>query len=249
MRKFIDIVEAPISVYNTNVEVEPFGKTSFHDDDRKLIHSEKAQNKVHRIWETSVVDVHMYLVDVKRTPDKAFYDIQAGTAKYPPNINATPGAITVVFSNNEGADRVPLTGWMIAHRLLHAIASDDRSEVNTFIRKLVDQQSGIMFDLKNYNSNIMDWTLACAMGTSRAARNWNLTTATELLPEAFAQYILKGKVTLRELPEVIIYKDERYPCIQGNLDFCNRVVSSYADFLTKTMADIIEAAKGKTFYM
>ena len=66
-------------------------------------------------------------------------------------------SITVVFTNNAAAEKVPLTYWTIAHRIGHAFDATERRGYrvgnyrDTFFRRLDNLLDNILKECYNYN--------------------------------------------------------------------------------------------------
>lgn len=261
----------PISVHNINVD--PDAETSsFHKDDRGIINSPKAIKKIKKIWRSSVADVHVYTLDLKIDPDEAlnlaiYGSYGDGELDMLKGIKFDPNVINAILTTNQGAERYPITGWMLAHRLFHCFQSDHYSEFhqsaisvdgadspNRIVDQIFEQLGGVQFDLENYRitnghyeDHLMKRYLSCLMGTTKACREFKLANASELLPECFAQYMLKGKVTLRPLPSEKFVIDGRsyYPLPETDIAECNHVVKSFENFLNRYFPVLIERAKGR----
>jgi len=260
--------EMPIRVNNLNVS--PDAK-SFHADDKALLNSEKAIAKIKRIWKSSVADVDLYTLDVGLAPDHALsvaldgggrpedHDAETLSGIEKHGVEFDPEAISVILTNNDGGGRLPLTGWIIAHRLYHCFQSARESIYHTansehlgpnlvlIAAKISEQLSGIMFDLENYSADYVPRDLRAAlMGSTKACRDNNLTSYYELIPECFAQYMLRGKVSLRDLPsKPFIVDGQRFIPNEANYKYCNKLVRGFERFLNDNFHDLIEAAKGR----
>jgi hypothetical protein len=129
-------------------------------------------------------------------------------------------SVSVLFTFNEGDGRVPFTQWMVAHRLIHAIYNGMPRIHNT-----ADKIRALQTNMIHYAADVLSWTLpsrtfddedegfdlgsagisvkspyvAAAVGNTRALRTSNLTQAGEWFPEHGAEYLIKGRVTLRRL--------------------------------------------------
>lgn len=267
------VQEAPIAIHHIDSDSEV---SSFRDDDHTITRAPKPVEKIKKIWKTSVADVELYLYDrgldkdetlntlrlAKRTAipkhklsqaqrnDELYLDdMEKMVASIVPN----PEAITVVLTNNEGSGRMPLTGWMIAHRLCHAMEISKNTDFGAQPQGLREFMKKSFRDMANdleeiyAKTNIYPKQLSCLIGTTKACRDRTLTQPGELYPECFAQYMLTGKVKLNPLPSTVV--------IDGRSIKLNPHTNSYiADDIkyrqTKMMAQfaqIIEMAKGHVF--
>lgn len=219
--------------------------SSFRPDDKKLLSHPKGLDKIHKVWRSSVVDVDLYTFDMNMPPDIALTvattnsrDPHAILAGLENTIKPNPETITVVFTQNEGAKRMPLTGWIIAHRMFHAFQSSkdgpmhhaNRLGIDRICVALFDQMT-IAFDaLKDYSTDVK--ALACAIGTTKACRDGNLSQFRELVPECFAQYMLRGRVRLNRI------NDDRDAI---------SAIEEFEAFLNTAFGNMIEKARGGVF--
>jgi len=139
-------------------------------------------------------------------------------------------SINIIFTNNTGAQRVPMTAWMMAHRIGHALRRTRGSastagtgyaytEASKYLingtTDILENDYGIptsMLADRNGNyggygegSNRRKELLYRAfwhhIGTFRSARDGNLREEFEMLNELVAQYITQGEIRLNPLPE------------------------------------------------
>jgi hypothetical protein len=125
--------------------------------------------------------------------------------------SSNPNNITIVFTNNVGDQKVPLTPWIIAHRTSHALYrgglqnNEIRREYNLFMREyqntlkhcygisINEYGSGVDKDnsqrLKRFFSTV---------GTFKSARDKKVIRPFEFIHECFAQYLMEGGVTFNE---------------------------------------------------
>ncbi len=125
------------------------------------------------------------------------------------NVLANPSAITIIFVGNTGSEKVPMTPWIIAHRIAHAIDSTryGQEEYKKAIAKFEYEFKLILKDHYRFD-NFRDEKkkadalamLFNAIGTMRSARLGKITRYREFYHELFAQHLLNKKaVTPEEL--------------------------------------------------
>lgn len=121
--------------------------------------------------------------------------------------------ITVLFTNNSAAEKVPLTPWTIAHRIGHSFAATFRN--NRDLEYLNRQISSILKQLfeQCYNINVNSSNLRFSqeyyvrdfyqkIGKFRSARMGKLLRATEFYHEAFAYWLLHdGELDFNDPPQ------------------------------------------------
>jgi hypothetical protein len=132
------------------------------------------------------------------------------------------GEITIIFTNNTAAEKVPLTPWTIAHRIGHAFYATEQkkyrsSTIDSHI-KYIDNILKDIFDScydydilsKSYNRTILgnrDYILRDFLeniGTFRSARLKKLPRTFEFFFECFAQWLLSnGNLKFNDFPKVL----------------------------------------------
>jgi hypothetical protein len=126
------------------------------------------------------------------------------------NIQKKPGVITVIFTNNQGLERVPLTPWIIAHRLGHVL--EKAGGMKRFEKILDDGLARVIQIAYSYTISYQDKTLqfhsmvalhqlAAAIGTMKSAAK--LTKYYEFPHELLAQYLQTGGIQFRNLPVIL----------------------------------------------
>jgi hypothetical protein len=230
-----DLFESPISSFDT---IGDFDKnSSFRSPiDRKILTTPKAVEKITRKWSNTPVDFNMYFVN---SPEAGRHHevgevtpawLQSNMPKAAKEIKIKQGAINVIFTNNKGAERVPMTAWVIAHRLCHALyrgsgGGNGTGHVGSEIVDIRDQiimtsstilknygiqtadshrklyrETGFTNTTNTYNSPKNLRDFYHAIGTMKSARDANIRNELEFVMELFAQYIITGKITFNKLP-------------------------------------------------
>lgn len=129
-------------------------------------------------------------------------------------------AITVIFTQNTGTEKIPMTAWAIAHRLGHAIKRGPNFEryfsevLLQDFRELLDEIYGInkQRSLGGYKYSYSseddekERSLAQAVGTMRSARQSNLVNFYEFTYELIAQWIITGKIKFNPIPRSLILR-------------------------------------------
>lgn len=275
--RWTEISEAPISLDYRGFNASPDETTSFDASDQRLAASEKARAKIKHLWRNSVVDVDAVMVNLRMEPTRAAYELEAGfisTAErvgdvYGITINPRPEAITVVFGQNEGTNKVPLTGWIMAHRMYHVFQGADWDsyagghakfpKVRPFVRLADDILKETLNELPSMyrddrrRTDAFSWLrnpemnslFAHAVLPTKAGRDGVLTNPEELLPEAFALYILRGKLKLNRLPDQLGDMTLR-PHSRKLADDAVRILE---ETLVRAFSGLIEYAKGKVLVL
>ena len=167
--------------------------------------------KLPNAWKQS----EMGLVDINNLPQ--LIKVEAGKDFPMP----TDNEITIIFTNNAAAEKVPLTPWTIAHRIGHSFAATFRRTNDNAIKNYDASISNILKKLLMcYNikpdTNIIsrDLTLSNTyymrdlyqkIGKFRSARLGKLNRPAEFYHEAFAYWLLHdGELNFNDAPQSLI---------------------------------------------
>lgn len=165
--------------------------------------------KLPNAWKQS----EMGLVDINNLPE--LIKVEAGKDFPMP----TDNEITIIFTNNAAAEKVPLTPWTIAHRIGHSFAATFRRTNDNAIKNYDASISNILKKLLmcyNINTNLTyrDLTLSDAyyirdlyqkIGKFRSARMGKLNRPAEFYHEAFAYWLLHdGELNFNDAPQSLI---------------------------------------------
>ena len=129
--------------------------------------------------------------------------------------NPDQDAITIIFTNNDAAEKTPLTYWTIAHRISHAFyVTDGGSNDNRIIMRRIYKILQEIFEYcYNFNMSIDDISglnkpiirhFFESIGTFRSARMKKIVRGFEFIHECFAQYLLSnGNLNFNDFPEYL----------------------------------------------
>jgi len=132
--------------------------------------------------------------------------------------------VTVIFTNNAAAEKVPLTPWTITHRIGHAFAATFRGRQNDNSIKYYDREiSRILKEiLECYGMNTSAYTnlrysnmysirdLFQKIGKFRSARRELLPRPAEFYHECFAYWLLHdGELNLNPAPEILMSDNKK----------------------------------------
>ena len=124
--------------------------------------------------------------------------------------------ITVFFTNNAAAEKVPLTPWTIAHRIGHSFAATFRKNndlnyinrnISNILKNLFEQAYNINTsnsrDLR-YSSDYYVRDFFQKIGKFRSARMGKLVRPAEFYHEAFAYWLLHdGELDFNDPPKIL----------------------------------------------
>jgi hypothetical protein len=288
MRKFLTILnetevldEMPITNFQT---VGDFNKSSSfrHPEDRKLLTSPKAVAKIHKKFANNEFDFAFFFVnspEANRHTEIGLVDDNWMAENMPkawPEIQPAlqEGAINVVFTNNKGSERYPMTAWIIAHRLGHVFYARRGGRTGNFwaeAEKAVnDYTSDILRDFginkpsggyggygrDNY-AQMREYdkyrrNLYHAIGTMKSARDNNLRNAHEFMHEMLAQYLTTGNITMTPATEIITHYAWGTPQKRWagqNKDQVQDKIERFAADMNYYMENMLHAAVGHIFVM
>jgi hypothetical protein len=185
-----------------------------------IVTNPKGVEKIKRLW--SKVDPY-FDVYLLRSPQGYKYT-EVGKVepeflkdKLGIDITLNPDHVTIVFTNNKGAEKVPMTAWTMAHRFGHAASrgswNDRGNPFGPFQKKLehaftrISQIAynqtirssygyGAYGDNQRPNQEKVFKHIAQGLGTMKSARDGNLRNYTEFIFELLAQYMITGRCTL-----------------------------------------------------
>jgi hypothetical protein len=261
------ITEAPLGDFKLGGDTENEG--SFRPDDLRAMKNPKWLEKVRNAFSKTPyrINVFAYNGEGGRVPfmtghltgipgDKFSRDVRnirsniltyAGITTSPQFIEwfgseppDDPNDITVVFLHNEGDNRIPLTPWMLAHRLGHAVfltgdtssREYDPSMVPLLIRlNQIFQKFTLELGIDSFGENFT--RVMGPYARSKAARTGNLNSVGEFGVELFAEYLILGEIKFRESSD---------PRINNSLVY-------YAEKFNTSMTQFLDAVRGKIVVM
>lgn len=236
--QFIDRADDPHPV-----DGKPVGD-SFPDEDLRAMRSAKWQAKLLTTFEKSFVPINLYLFnkaafqhrDTRRTtdgdivnhgvahPGQGAWELAKWAGAYPrEDFKATFGFlppnshknVNVLLTQNWGDGRVPLTPWIVAHRIVHALSSESSVRLkgphffpmgNAFERGRIfmaeaerafnhaQRAKGIRARWGQAGSDEDFADFAQATGTFASARHRKLERSGEFIIEMMTQFLLFNQV-------------------------------------------------------
>lgn len=233
---------------------------SFSDErDRRLVQNPKMIEKVRQKFGQTEVVMNFYFVNLPgagKLAERGFVSTdwlsdnmpqawQDIASRQTQQDTDWKNAVNVIFVGNAGFRKIPMTPWMMAHRIGHAINASDRGwrEPGSPVQNAVYHWNEIRNDIQRTTMDIFrevygidtqtryrtgrkyfwdDKIVAKfyeQIGTMLSARQGNLGgRAGEFVYELFAQHITTGKIQFNPIPEVFGTKGEGYWRMQHNPD-------------------------------
>lgn len=237
MRDIINLVETPISDFefiDRSDQPPPHtpGGDSFRADDKKALQSEKWRAKLVHAFRNTPEPINVYAFNSKYL--QVFVDGEANstTPQYllsmetwagpydPADFQETFGflppdyesSLNFLFVQNEGDERLPLTPWMVAHRMIHALLNEQQdvrrgrrdyhmtmdrafrhaSQMMTAIRDAYGKTVSVKVGQISYFDPKHDPDIFAAISTLNSAKNRSIVRSGEFIIELFTQFFLTG---------------------------------------------------------
>jgi hypothetical protein len=276
-QRFVNLVESVLLTEMPMVDgpklVGNFTKNSgFKDDDRKLLTNPKAVEKIVKQWENTPFDFDVYMLNLPKVNKTQFREKGEVSLDYIRNqLKLSPeevpdndeSKITVLFTGNFGAEKVPMTGWMIAHRFAHSMTREEnkqiaKTEFAYFTRELTDFLGNIIYQIYNYqigdSLKYYDYQkldakhFFNAIGTMASARNKKIVRPYEFTYELIAQWLLTGSVKL-QFPQGVRTKKGFYRADPESLEMYTRELEEINDFINQHIEALVGRFVGKILVM
>lgn len=265
-KQWLLLKEMPINKMDFIGDWNPEAKRKYGFDkiDAGLLSSEKARIKICHMWRNVPQKINICFV---RSKDAYKYreigEVSLDWVKENLKLDDyTPDseAINVLYTNNFGTEKIPMTGWAIAHRLSHALRRTEafiyyqdqlfremREVIQTAYGRrmsLSPDSSGRYNSIKNPDDEKFMRSFAHSIGTMKSAREKKLVNFYEFFHELLAQYITQGKefnnsllrndsIKFNNLPRELTWSKNR---IRANPN----EVEGLDEFLQTTLPGLIE---------
>lgn len=140
-----------------------------------------------------------------------------------PEVKLSPRKVTVVLTQNVSRNQIPLTPWILAHRLGHcfqATASQSAYERRVFsvLDDILKVSSPAFVEHTHYSvadASGMDlgsryWDVLANYLDTRCARQHRIINSLDVFAECVASYLIRGTVKLRQPETVTVFRDSAY---------------------------------------
>lgn len=273
-----ELTEAPIA------DISHIGNweknSSFGTQDRKLLNAPKAIAKMKAMWKyPEDVDFNIMLinnVEARNWTEEGIVERDRLAQMFPKTITEIEPLIrsdqvNILYTNNKGSERVPMTGWIMAHRYGHALMRGGKSyyfkEAHEVLdRYLTDVMVGYGINSGSSQNrfssgyaartpmleNPITVKLAQEIFTFRAAREKNLRNSHEALHELLAQFMITGKIGINPLPRQIKWKNGYYHYKLDDQDYkqdCHNLEHDLTYELQQYFETAIHGSVGKILVM
>ena len=184
--------------------------------------------------------------------------------------------ITVIYTNNTGDQKVPMTPWILAHRFGHAIRNlpewnDVVTHVNEKLAYIMRKYYGtdVKFNRDGFissgygdddrrrsqdNENKLKHFMH-SVGTFKSARDRKIRNFPEIYYELLAQYILTGKIRFNDLQQLVPIKYAwgnvshglRGRGPEGDRDYYNGILKDLEESFVEYADDFLNSLIGRIF--
>ena len=216
-KEWLNLKEMSVKKFDLVGQWGPEAKKAYgyNKQDVGILENPKGQQKIIKKWSNSKEDFN--LIFVRSSQANKHREVGEVNADWVKNnlgidVQPDPDAITIIFTQNTGAEKIPMTAWTIAHRLGHAIRRDNVFE-KYFFDELVRDFRELLRDVYKISDSRSSYeypdqksllALAREVGTMKSAREGNLRNFFEFIYELVAQYITTGKIVFKDLPKSLI---------------------------------------------
>jgi hypothetical protein len=210
------ITESPIGDIHTHGDFTQPG--SLRKDDLSLT-TPKRQNKIKQVLQKAPVLIDLHFVNQKNPIDIdqhlkqpqwgggiGFTSPEQLQLLYNITITANPHAVNIVMLQNEGDERLPLTPWIIGHRIGHLLYHAHQLDFEEIFRKFFSRLEGIQVEYKGDSMIDLPFpVIAKVFGTTRACREGMIRAGrvAEWVYECFAQMCVIGTIAFNPAPPTI----------------------------------------------
>jgi hypothetical protein len=219
--------EAPIETFERIGEWGTGDKPRGWDKaSRGILTSASGVEKIKNLWSKLPEEVDMYLVSNKegwKYTEVGNVSLEFVRNELKLNIPINGDHITIIYTNNKGSEKVPATGWTLAHRFGHALrrmkgysANPLYTDLEKTVNDLVEHIAFSIYERNINRSNLgnnFNFTakqelrrkaICNALGTFRSAREKNLRNSYEFINELIAQYVITGEIKFnKDYPQIL----------------------------------------------
>lgn len=252
-------------------------RSSFGSEvDRRILTSPRGVERIRRQWEKTPYDFDIYLVNDPRVNRSEFREVGMVDMSFVRDrMRLTPdevpdpddNTITIIYTSNTGAQRYMASGWILAHRLGHALARGNSSVADhwqLFIKRLrrhvvalLEEVYGLSMPLRPYDQDKILRYVAQELGSMKSARDGKLRNWYEFAYELLAQYMLTGGIKFNKLPRSIVVgiggwarKNYRGSRDEGRREYYNEArLEQLQDEVAAELESILGSAVGSVFVM
>ena len=249
------------------------GEFGYNWQDLGILENPNATEKIMKKWSNTKENFEVHFV----RSEKAQKHRQVGEVskewvkeELDFDVQPQPDTITVIFTQNESDEKVPMTAWTLAHRVGHAIfinkefLKEFAEKIEKDFLTLLDKVYNISSMIGRGSGNKSEYApqnmillgkFVQEIGTMSSARNKRVGNFVEFLFELVAQYIITGKIRFKSLPRTFTMpehesfgeKDEKVKIKNEKFEKYNARLGNYAKILEKRLDKIFNSLRNKIF--
>jgi len=276
------LIEAPIRDYQTIGNWDK--NSSFRSErDRTIIQNEKSVQLIKKKFDNTDYVIDLYFVNspkANKHTEVGKVDIDWVKENLGEEVSnavssSDDDSVKIIFTNNKGAERRPMTAWIMAHRIAHGLARYIPS-VGALKRQfysygeasssLTSALSDIMeyYNTKDFPKSDTAMTVGARknqlimlhffyeVATFRSARERNIRDWFEILNELFAQHITTGNIKFNPAPKSFGTKGwgrSTYHIKEEDREEVDYLLNSLSNTLKYYFDDLLSEATGTIIVM
>lgn len=203
--RYHDLIEAPITDFQILDQTDK-PVASFDDRDTKLLRTNRVPYRFIKAFEKTPHNFQVMIVrnsnqrhdgDITDTLGVIDAGIHDHYDHFGLDVRGESGTIRVILLGNiSPTDKIPITPWILAHKIGHSFqdvgSTVDYPNISNIVKR-IDTLTGNTspYEMFEPHPRILDQM------TVRSARSGRLVVS-EVFPELVAQYLITGRVTLRD---------------------------------------------------
>lgn len=198
-------------------------KYGYDKKDLGILENPNATEKIMRKWDNSKQNFEVYFArsaEARKHVEVGQKSLEWVKENLGFEITPQPDTISIIFTQNTGTEKIPMTAWAIAHRLGHAIRRENIFEEYFYkqivrdFKDLLQNAYNLKFNPNRYgtflepNDEKILKKFAYEIGTMKSVRERKLVSFYEFVYELVAQYIVTGNIKFNPLPKKFITKNK-----------------------------------------
>ena len=169
--------------------------------DFKILTNAKAQHRLIDKYKNCGVDFKFHFCKSPKSSNHYFEGFKSPEwikTHFGLDIQPDDDKISVIIVGNAGTPKYPLTPWIIAHRMSHAMFRNIGYQTH-------QHSMNQMTNLLGQDTLYSKW-FGCAIGTTRSCRQRTLAITREIYHELFAQCLLTGRIRLKHIENRVLHR-------------------------------------------
>lgn len=223
---FETLTEAPIGDITLHGDFDAPGSMDYEGDftrgaPKKLVRKPAHHHAMRRFFKNCPYVINVHFVNIPNSQGNIWaskYSPEAVKTMTGFDIKPDPKAINVIYTSNRGDDAVPMTPWIVAHRLGHTMAEGHSTDSfdkywDKFVANFEQMSRLLVMPLGDSKKYAPPSAVLSMIGTTKMCRDGKAIRIGEWFHDSVAQYILKGSISL--LPARAARNDIPFVVAQG----------------------------------